>query len=128
MHFINNASGKSFVFIQILVSKLLYCISFLLFMQAFFNQRKEIFLISLTLLVVQDPNFYVLTVMLQLVTILFTLSSIWVTILTLSISYLHLRENLKTGIRSKDIFNLPIIYVTNLHKFHIHFLKSEKKY
>ena len=31
-----------------LVSKFLYCISFLLFMQTFFNHEKETFLISLT--------------------------------------------------------------------------------
>lgn len=52
MHFINNAFKKDFIFIQILVSKLLYCISFLLFTLTFFIHGKETFLISLTLLVV----------------------------------------------------------------------------
>ena len=42
--------GKTLFFIQILVSKLLYSISFLLFMQAPFNHNKETLLISLTLL------------------------------------------------------------------------------
>lgn len=52
MHFINNAFKKDFIFIQILVSKLLYCISFLLFTLTFFIHGKETFLMSLTLLVV----------------------------------------------------------------------------
>ena len=52
MHFINNAFKKNFILIQILVSKLLYCISFLLFTLTFFIHGKETFLISLTLLVV----------------------------------------------------------------------------
>ena len=41
-----------------------------------------------------------------------------VIILTLSISYLHSREKLKTRITSKKNFNSPIIHITNLHKFH----------
>ena len=52
MHFINNAFKKDFIFIQILVSKRLYCISFLLFTLTFFIHGKETFLMSLTLLVV----------------------------------------------------------------------------
>ena len=55
-------------------------------------------------------------------------SSCWVTILTLSISYLLLRENFKTGIFSKENFNSPITYIANLHKFHMQFLKSASKY
>ena len=47
---------------------------------------------------------------------------------TLSIGYLHLRENLKTGITSEENFTLPIIYITNLHKFPMQFLKGGSKY
>ena len=115
-------------FIQILISQLLHCISFLLFTQTFFNHGKKTFLISLTLLVVQDPNFYGLTIILQMITILFTLKSFRVTILTLSLSCLHLKKNLKTGITSKENFKSPIISITNLHKFHTQFLKSRNKY
>ena len=57
MHFINDDYGvrlweSTLFFIQISVSKLLYSISFLLFMQTFLNHGKETFLISLTLLIV----------------------------------------------------------------------------
>ena len=62
-----------------------------------------------------------------MIIILFTLGNFRVTILTLSISYLHLRENLKTGMTSKVNFNSPIIYITNLHKFHTRFLKRWKQ-
>ena len=123
--------GKALFFIQILVSKLLYCISNLLFTQKFFSHRKEAFLISLTLLFVKDPNFYGLTMIwfiLKLMKVLFPLKNFRVIVLTLSISYLHLRGNLKTGITSKESFYLPIIFVTNLHKFHAQFLKSGSKY
>ena len=131
MHFINNAFKKDFIFIQILVSKLLYCISFLLFTLTFFIHGKETFLISLTLLVVQDTNFYSLTIMLQLITVLLTLKDLGVTILTLSISYLHLRENLKSlksGIGLKEKFNTLIIYITNLHRVDTQLSKSANKY
>ena len=47
MHFINNAFGKNFIFIHILVSKLLYCIGFLLFTVTFFNHSKELSLFLL---------------------------------------------------------------------------------
>ena len=56
------------------------------------------------------------------------LRNIWATVLTLSIGYLHLNQNLKTGITSKENFNSPIIYITTLHKFHMQFLKSGRKY
>ena len=42
--------------------------------------------------------------------IMFIIKNFWVTILNLWISYLHLRENVKTGITSKKNFNSPIIY------------------
>ena len=100
--------GKTLFVIQILVSKFLCCISFLLFTQTFFNHGKETFLISLTLLVVQHPISYGLTIILQLLTTLLPLKNFRVAILALSISYLHLRENLKTGITSKENFNSPI--------------------
>ena len=51
-----------------------------------------------------------------MITILFTLKNFQVTILTSSISYLYLRENLKTGITSKENLNSPIIYIAKLHK------------
>ena len=127
MHFIN-AFRKNFFSIQILVSKLLYCISFLLFTKIFLNHWKETFLISLTLLLVYDPNFKGLTIILQLITILLTLKNFRVTILTLSISYLHLRENQKTGIISRENFKPQIIYIINGYKFHKQFLKSGNKY
>ena len=41
-------------------------------------------------------------VMLQLITILFNLKTYQVTLLTLSISYLHLRENLKREVQLTD--------------------------
>ena len=119
--------GKTLFFSQILVSKHLYSISFLVFMQTFFNNRKT-FPISLKLLVVWDPNFYGLTIILQLITILFTFKKFWVTILTLSITYELLTENLKTGITSKGNFSSTIIYITHLHKFYMKFLKSGWKY
>ena len=103
--------GETLFFIPILVSKLLYCINFLLFMQTFFNYGNETFLIPLTLLVVQDLNFYGLTIILKLIKILLTLKNFRDTILTLSISYSPLRENLKTGITSRENFNSPIIYL-----------------
>ena len=40
------------------------------------------------------------------------------TLLNLSISYLYLRENLKTGITSKENFSSPIILITNLQVSH----------
>ena len=40
------------------------------------------------------------------------------TLLNLSISYLYLRENLKTGITSKENFSPPIIFITNLQVSH----------
>ena len=48
--------GKTLFFIQILVSKLLYCIIFLLFTQTFFSHEKETFVISLTFLVITTDN------------------------------------------------------------------------
>ena len=103
--------GETLFFIPILVSKLLYSINFLLFMQTFFNYGNETFLIPLTLLVVQDLNFYGLTIILKLIKILLTLKNFRDTILTLSISYSPLRENLKTGITSRENFNSLIIYL-----------------
>ena len=47
-----------------------------------------------------------------------------VTVSILSRCYLLLRENLKTGITSKENFNSPITYITNLHKFYKQFRKS----
>ena len=47
---------------------------------------------SLILLIVKDPNFYGSTIILQLITILFSLKNFQITILALSISYLHLRK------------------------------------
>ena len=67
--------------------------------------------------------------MLQFIIILFTLKDIGVTILTLSISYLHPREkNLKSRIRLKENFNSPIIHNTNVHEVHTQFLKIGNKY
>ena len=81
MHFINNAFWKNFIFNSNLsFIKLLYCIGFLLFKQTFFNDGKETFLTSLTLLVLQDPNFYGLIITLELTTILFTLQNFRATI------------------------------------------------
>ena len=57
-----------------------------------------------------------------------TLKNFRVTILTFSITYLHLRKDLKTGIISKENFNSLIIYITNLYKFHTQILKSGSKY
>ena len=48
-HFINKHLGKALFFIQILVSKLLYCIIFRLFPEAFFNHGQETFLTHLVL-------------------------------------------------------------------------------
>ena len=104
---------KTLFFIQILVSKLLYCVSFLFFTQKFFSNAKKTFPISLMHIDIQDPNFYGLKIILQLITIFFILKNRQVTLLVVSISYLHLRENLKTGIISKENFNLPIIYIAN---------------
>ena len=53
----------------------------------------------------------------QLITIMFTLYNLRITVLTLSISYLHPRENAKTRTTSKENFNSQIIYIRNLHKF-----------
>ena len=66
--------------------------------------------------------------MLQLITIISTLNNFRVTMLTLSISYLHMKENLKTGTKSTENLSSPIIYIKMSHKFLKQFLKSENKY
>ena len=119
---------KTLFSIEILVSKLLYCISFLLFMQTHFSHAERTFLISLTLLVVQNLSLYVLTIILQLITIISTLNNFRVTRLTLSISYLHMKENLKTGTKSTENLSSPIIYIKMSHIFFKQFLKNENKY
>ena len=112
MHFINNAYWKIFIFRSNLSFKTSVLHQFPTFYADILPSWEKTFLISVTLLVVQDPNFYRLTIILQLITILFTLKNFQVTKLTLSISYLHPKENLKTGITSKENFNSSII--TNL--------------
>ena len=58
---------------------------------------------------------------------LFSVKNIRVLKLTLPISYLHLREKLKTEITFKENFNSRITYITNLYKFHTQFLKPGNK-
>ena len=125
MHFINNAYWKIFIFHSNLSFKTSVLHQFPTFYADILPSWKKTFLISVTLLIVQDPNFYRLTIILQLITISFTLKNFQVTKLTLSISYLHPKENLKTGITSKGNFNSSII--TNLWKVYTQFLKSGNK-
>ena len=127
MYFTNNSFGKTWFFVQILVSKLLHQFP------TFYANIPQSWKINF------PPIFYTpscigsqflwFEIILQLITILFTLESFQATILlTLSISYLHLRENLKTGITAKDSFNSLIIYIINLYKFYTQFPKGGNKY
>ena len=127
MYFINNSFGKTLFSVQFLVSKLLHRFPtfYANIPQSWKINFSHIFYTSSFI----GSQFLWFQIILQLTTILLTLESFQATILlTLSISYLHLRENLKTGITSKDSFNSLIIYITNLYKFYTQFPKGGNKY
>ena len=126
MHFTNNAFRKHFIFHLNLSFKTSVLHHFPTFYVNILPSWKRNF--SHVSYTPKDPNFYGSTIILQLITILFSLKNFQITILALSISYLHLREDLKARIASKENFNSPIVYITNLHKFHRQFLKSGSKY
>ena len=102
MHFINNTFGKSFIFHLNVSFKSFVLHQFLTFYaNILYSWKRNFSHVSYTRSCIGSQFLYLATI-LQLITIL---KNFRATILTLSISYLHLRENLKTGITSKDNFN-----------------------
>ena len=95
MHFINNTFGKSFIFHLNVSFKSFVLHQFLTFYaNILYSWKRNFSHISYTRSCIGSQFLYLATI-LQLITIL---KNFRATILTLSISYLHLRENLKTGI------------------------------
>ena len=110
VRFIDHAFGKNFFFHSNLSFKSSVMHPFPTFYSNFLQSwKKNLSHISYTPSCI--GSHYCLKIVLQSITILFTIKNFWVTILNLPIRFLHLRKNLKTGITSKEKFNSPIIYV-----------------
>ena len=124
MHF-----GKTLFFIQILLSKLLYCISFLHFMHTFFNYIQS-----------QKRNFSHTSYTHSCLGSQFLWFNNYTTVDNNSVQFKEFSshninfinqllisegEFINTRIRSKENFKLPIIYITNLRKFYTQSLENK---